>query len=69
MEGSVVKNKVFSCPSKVLIMGGYAILSEECVGLTVGLNERFYAFVETVNSAESSGDVQDSFGSISFVSA
>ncbi|KAL4496223.1 hypothetical protein ABPG72_012960 [Tetrahymena utriculariae] len=28
-------------------MGGYAILSEQCVGLSVGLNEKFYAFITT----------------------
>ncbi|EAR89288.1 GHMP kinase ATP-binding protein, putative (macronuclear) [Tetrahymena thermophila SB210] len=48
MQDSLLnQTKVYCCPSKVLIMGGYAILSEQCVGLSVGLNEKFYAFITT----------------------
>ncbi|KAL4446626.1 hypothetical protein ABPG74_005564 [Tetrahymena malaccensis] len=45
-EIQFTKTQVYCCPSKVLIMGGYAILSEQCVGLSVGLNEKFYAFIK-----------------------
>jgi len=33
-------------------MGGYAILSEQCFGLTVGLNERFFAYLAESNSCK-----------------
>lgn len=45
-------SQVYSCPSKVLIMGGYAILSEDCVGLSVGLGEKFYAYAVDENTKE-----------------
>jgi phosphomevalonate kinase len=51
--------KAFTCPSKVLIMGGYAILSEQCFGLTVGLNERFFAYLAESNSSKAEEEVAD----------
>jgi len=60
--------KAFTCPSKVLIMGGYAILSEQCFGLTVGLNERFFAYVTESNSNKEGEIADDNIKMISFYS-
>jgi phosphomevalonate kinase len=36
-----------SCPSKVLIMGGYAILDPMCVGISLATDIKFSANVTT----------------------
>jgi phosphomevalonate kinase len=37
---------MISCTSKVLIMGGYAILDSKNIGISIGTNIRFFSNVK-----------------------
>jgi hypothetical protein len=40
------KSSVFKSSGKILIAGGYGILEEENVGISLAVNRHFYAVVE-----------------------
>lgn len=39
--------KIFRCPGKVLIAGGYAVLYENQPSISIGTGKYFYATVKT----------------------
>ncbi|KRW99577.1 Ribosomal protein S5 domain 2-type fold [Pseudocohnilembus persalinus] len=42
--------QIYSCPSKTLILGGYAIMNPKCSGISIGLEERFYTVIYKNNN-------------------